>query len=265
MTVQAKYEALRDVIGSLKSVLVAYSGGMDSTFLLKTCVDVLGVKNVVAFMGTAPIFPAKEIQEAERTATQIGAEYVFCDTAILKDRSFVENTKERCYYCKKNLLTIIARVAGERKLESIVDGTNFDDVNDFRPGVRALSEMNVLSPLCEAKLTKDDIRVLSERFSLPTRKKPSYACLCTRIPYGTPIDAALLKRIELSEEFIKHIGISQVRVRYHGQVARIEVMEKDFDALFRERGNIIDELKRYGFTYVTLDLKGYRTGSMNEA
>jgi uncharacterized protein len=265
MNIQAKNDILRGIVGKLRSVLVAYSGGMDSTLLLKTCMDVLGKENVVAFIGNAPIFPTKEIQEAKRTAMDIGTEYVLYDTAILKDERFIENTKERCYYCKKNLFNIAVRVAEEKKMGHIADGANFDDINDFRPGSRAAREIHVISPLLEAKLTKNDIQVLSERFSLPTYNKPPYACLSTRIPYGTPINAAFLKRIELSEEFIKSIGISQVRVRCHGNVARIEVMESDFDSLFKEKENIVDGLKRYGFTYVTIDLEGYRTGSMNEA
>ena len=264
MNIQSKYEVLKNAVRELKTVLVAYSGGMDSTLLLKTCVDVLGKEHVVAFTGNAPTFPAKEIQEAKHTASDIGAEYVLSDTAILNDKLFVENTKERCYHCKKNLLHIAAEVAKEKNMACIADGTNFDDTKDFRPGNAAVKEMGVVSPLLNAKLTKDDIKVLSERFSLSTCNKPPYACLATRIPYGTPIDATLLKKIELSEELIKSTGISQVRVRYHGNTARIEVMEGDLDALLKEQEGIVDGLKQYGFTYVTLDLEGYRTGSMNE-
>jgi uncharacterized protein len=265
VNIESKYEVLKNAVRELKTVLVAYSGGMDSTLLLKICVDVLGSKHVVAFTGNAPTFPAKEIQEAMSTASDIGAEYVLSDTEILKDKLFVENTKERCYHCKKNLLCIAAEVAKEKNMIHIADGTNFDDTKDFRPGSAAVKEMGVVSPLLQAKLTKDDIKALSKMLSLPTYNKPPYACLATRISYGTPIDAALLKQIELSEEFIKSIGISQVRVRYHGNVARIEVMESDVDTVLAEQEGIVEGLKRYGFTYVTLDLEGYRTGSMNES
>ena len=265
MNIDSKYEALRDIVGELRTVLVAYSGGMDSTLLLKTCVDVLGKGNIVAFTGKAPTFPAKEIQEARSTASDIGAEYILSDTAILKDKLFVENTKERCYHCKKNLLRIAVEVAKEKNMAFIADGTNFDDTKDFRPGSAAVKEMGVVSPLLKAKLTKNDIQELSRMLALPTFNKPPYACLATRIPYGTPIDARLLKQIELSEEFIKSTGISHVRVRHHGYVARIEISKNDLGTVLKKQEEIVNKLKQYGFTYVTLDLEGYRTGSMNES
>jgi pyridinium-3,5-biscarboxylic acid mononucleotide sulfurtransferase len=262
--VESKYKDLKINVRKLKTVLVAYSGGVDSTLLLKTCVDVLGKEHVLAFIGNAPIFPAKEIEEAKQIALDIGAECVICDTAILKDRLYVENTKERCYHCKKNLLCIAVQVAQEKNMAHIVEGTNFDDTNDFRPGSAAVKEMRILSPLLTAQFTKKDIYALSNMLALPTRSKPSNACLSTRIPYGTPIDAGLLEKIELSEKFIKNTGASQVRVRYHGNVARVEVMKSDFDIIMREQAKIVDGLKQFGFTHVTLDLAGYRMGSMND-
>jgi uncharacterized protein len=265
VNIESKYKVLRGALREMKTVLVAYSGGMDSTLLLKVCVDVLGNEHVFAFIGNAPTFPAKEIREAKQNASYIGAKYVLSDTEILKNRLFIENTKERCYHCKQNLLHIAIGVAKEKNMACIADGTNFDDTKDFRPGSAAVKEMGVVSPLLEAELTKDDIRELSRMLSLPTHNKPPYACLATRIPYGTPIDATLLKQIEMSEEFIKSIGIAQVRVRYHDNTARIEVMKNDLDTILRERKEIVDGLKQYGFTYVSLDLEGYRTGSMNES
>jgi len=262
--IESKYEALKETIGDLKAVLIAYSGGMDSTLLLKVCVDVLGNDRVVAFIGNAPIFPAKEIEEARQIASDMGIECVLFNTEILRHKSFIKNTKERCYYCKKNLFIMATHMAKEKRMAAVIDGTNFDDIRDFRPGNIAAKEMGIVSPLLTAKCTKDDIRTLSEKLSLPTRNKPPYACLATRIPYGTAIDSLLLKKIEQSEDLIKEAGISQVRVRCHGNTARIEIMEQDLDTLLRGRKRIVDGLKQYGFTYIALDLEGYRTGSMNE-
>ena len=264
MHIESKYKVLKEIIGELKTVLIAYSGGMDSTLLLKICVDVLGADNVVAFIGNAPIFPAKEIEEARQIASDMGIEYVLLNTTILQHKPFVENTKERCYHCKKNLFTMAIRVAKEKNMIAVADGTNLDDLSDFRPGNIAAKEMGVVSPLLTAKFTKDDIRTLSDRLSLPTRNKPPYACLATRIPYGTVIDSPLLKKIEQSEDVIKDTGVAQVRVRCHGSLARIEIMERDMGAFLSERKRIVDGLKKYGFTYITLDMEGYRTGSMNE-
>ena len=264
MNVEAKYNKLKEILGQLDSVLVAFSGGLDSTLLLKAAVDGMGPERVLALIGTGPIFPYKETQEARSTAEKIGAECVVIDTAVLKMPSFVENSEERCYYCKKNLLSLAWILAREKGIACVAEGTNYDDLGDFRPGSRACKEMGSVSPLLEAHMTKQDIRILTKRLNLPTRDKPSNACLATRIPYGTPINAALLKRIELAEEFIKNIGISQVRVRSHGLVARIEVPEGEFETLLWEREGVAAGLKRYGFTYVSLDIEGYRMGSMNE-
>ena len=195
MHIQARYETLKRVVGKLDKVLVAYSGGMDSTLLLRTCVDVLGKENVLAFIGNGPIFSAKAIQEARSVADEVGAEYILRDTAILKDKAFVENTKSRCYYCKKKLLGLAVKAAEEKGMEHLVDGTNLDDTNDFRPGTEAAKEMKVTSPLLAAGLTKHDIGILSRRLGLSTHDKPADACLATRVPYGTPINAALLKRV----------------------------------------------------------------------
>lgn len=264
MHIESKYEVLKETIGNLKTVLIAYSGGMDSTLLLKVCVDILGNDRVVAFIGNAPIFPAKEIEEARHIASDMGVECVLLNTEILRNRFFIENTKERCYHCKKNLFIMATHTAKEKGMATVVDGTNFDDINDFRPGNIAAKEMGIIPPLLTAKFTKEDIRTLSEKLSLPTWNKPPYACLATRIPYGTAIDSSLLKKIEQSEDFIKDTGISQVRVRCHGNMARIEITEQDLDAFLRVRKKIVHGLKQYGFVYITLDLEGYRTGSMNE-
>ncbi|HEX2966742.1 MAG TPA: ATP-dependent sacrificial sulfur transferase LarE [Syntrophorhabdaceae bacterium] len=264
MDLQGKYNELKNRIENLKTVLVTYSGGLDSTLLLKACADALGKQNVVAFTGNAPVFPAEEIRDAESLASIIGVEFICRDTDVLTDPSFIQNERDRCYHCKKRLFAIAAHIAQGRKIACIVDGTNLDDIEDYRPGRKAAQEMNIFSPLLEAGLKKKDVRELTRMLDLPTRNKLPYACLATRIPYGTAIEEQLLRRLDASEKFIKGFGINQLRLRYHGEIARIETDEQDFDAILRNRAEIISGLRQFGFTFVTLDLQGYRTGSMNE-
>ena len=258
-----KYSRLRAIIKDLQRVVVAFSGGVDSTLLLKVCVDVLGREKVVAFLGLSPTCPEREIVEAQRLSAHIGVECVLAETAEMDDPRFIENNTSRCYFCKTHLFAKAREIAAQRGFIYVVEGSNLDDMNDFRPGRKACSEQGVKSPLLEAGLTKAEIRDLSEMLALPTHDKPSFACLSSRVPYGTAIDETILKRIERSEDFIQGLGIRQVRVRYHDNIARIEVLDKDFDAVMTNRGKITEVLKHYGFLYVTLDLKGYRTGSMN--
>jgi uncharacterized protein len=258
-----KYSLLRAIIKDLQRVVVAFSGGVDSTLLLKACVDVLGTENVVAFIGLSPTCPEREIAEAKRLSTLIGVEYVTAETSEMADPRYIENNTSRCYFCKTHLFTKAREIAEQKGFIHVVEGSNVDDMDDFRPGRKACSEQGVKSPLLEAGLTKGEIRELSETLALPTHDKPSFACLSSRVSYGTAIDEAILKRIERAEDFIQSLGIRQVRVRCHGNVARIEVLDKDFDAIMANRDKISEMLKQYGFLYVTLDLKGYRTGSMN--
>jgi len=258
-----KYSRLQTIIKDLQRVVVAFSGGVDSTFLLKVCVDVLGRENVVAFTGLSPTCPEREIAEARRLSVLIGVECVTAETTEMDDPRFIENNTSRCYFCKTHLFAKAREIAVQRGFSHVVEGANVDDMDDFRPGRKACSEQGVKSPLLEAGLTKAEIRELSEMLALPTHDKPSFACLSSRVPYGTAIDEKILKRIERSEDFIQGLGIRQVRVRYHDNVARIEVLDKDFDAIMAQRDKITKALKHYGFHYVVLDLKGYRTGSMN--
>ena len=237
---------------------------MDSTFLLKCCIDVLGRENVLAFIGASPSYPAREMEEAKEYAALIGADYVCVQTSEMEDPDYLRNPRERCYYCKRNLFEMAEKTAKAKGLAHILEGSNLDDMDDFRPGRRAVAEKGAVSPLLAAGLTKAEVRELSRTLGLPTHDKPSLACLASRVPYGTAIDAVLLKKIEDSEEFLKSLGIRQARVRVHDGMARIEVADPDFEIAVINRKKIADRLKELGFTYVALDLRGYRTGSMNE-
>jgi pyridinium-3,5-biscarboxylic acid mononucleotide sulfurtransferase len=263
-TTEEKFEDLKIAIRVLGRVLVTYSGGVDSTFLLKVCLDVIGRDNVLAFTGVSPTYPQAEREEAQRLAESMRASLVMNDSSEMDDERFLMNTRDRCYHCKNQLFISAWSVAKRMGYLYVLEGSNVDDMSDFRPGRRACVEQGIKSPLLDAGLTKDEIRSLSGKLGLPTSTKPSQACLSSRIPYGTPISVGALKQIEASEIFIKRLGIDQVRVRYHGSIARIEVEEKDLRQALEYRNEIMQALKAIGFTYVCLDLKGYRTGSMNE-
>jgi len=262
-TIEQKHKKLKEIIKSLQRVVVAFSGGVDSTLLLKVCLDVLGKENVLAFIGLSPTCPQREIDEAKRTAEFLGAEFLITETNEMEDPNFIQNSNSRCYFCKTHLFNKAWAIAKERGFLKMVEGSNLNDLDDIRPGRKACTEQQVMSPLLIAELTKMEIRQLSKTLSLPTHDKPSFACLSSRIPYGTPIDMESLKKIELSEDFIHSLGIRQVRVRCHGPVARIEVQEDDMNNIMRNKKKIVEEFKKYGFSYISLDLQGYRTGSMN--
>jgi uncharacterized protein len=259
-----KLKNLRKILSEMKNILVAFSGGVDSTFLLKVAQEELN-NRIVAVTAKSEIHPLSELSDARRIAQKWQVRHIIIAGRELLKREFVDNSLDRCYFCKRELLKQLKEIAQKYNLNYVVDGSNYDDLDDYRPGRRALKELNIRSPLQEAYLTKNDIRILSKKMGLETWGKPSNSCLATRIPYGEKITIEKLKKIEQAEEFIQSLGIKQVRVRFYNNLARIEVKPKDFMILLEDnlREKIINKFNSLGFIYITLDLQGYRTGSMD--
>ncbi len=262
---QEKYQALRDGLAALGSVAVAFSGGVDSTFLLWVAHDVLGDR-AVAVTASSCSFPERERQEAAAFCGLHGISQVVCPSEELNIEGFRQNPPNRCYLCKRELFGKIWAVAKERGLNAVIEGSNVDDEGDYRPGMQAVRELGVVSPLRQAGLTKTEIRLLSKELALPTWDKQSFACLSSRFVYGETITEEKLRMVDQAEQLLLDLGFRQVRVRIHGTIARIELLPEDFPRLLAEdtRRLVYDRFKSYGFTYVALDLLGYRTGSMNE-
>lgn len=254
---------LQDILAGYNNAVIAFSGGVDSALLLKTAADTLGEK-VLAVTVRSIINPPGEIEEAVSLAAATGVKHLVVDMDPLQYEEFVANSPLRCYYCKKKIMGLMFDLAREHGYEHVLDGVNADDTGDYRPGMQADGELGVKTPLLEAGLTKADIRELSRRLGLPTAAKPSAACLASRVPYGTRITAAALQRVADAEVYLRGMGFSQVRVRDHGNLARIEVPGEEVPGLVSEAAAIAAKLKELGFNYVTMDLQGYRTGSMNE-
>jgi len=263
---EIKYRNLQSILRDLGSVVIGFSGGVDSTLLLKTAVDVLGM-NAIAVIGKSETYPAQEYQEAIRLAQTIGAQYMEVRTEETDNIKFKENPVDRCYYCKTELFGKLHDIAGLRGFKWVADGSITDDLTDFRPGAKAKKEQNVRSPLLEAGMSKEDVRELSKHLNLSTWDKASFACLSSRFPYGFGISKEALKKVDAAETILRNLGFHYFRVRQHDEnTARIEVRTDEIQRFANDqfRTTVVDQLKQIGFTYITLDLQGYRTGSMNE-
>jgi len=266
MNIQDKYRSLKQILKKLRSVVVAYSGGVDSTFLLKVAVDTLGAENVLACISAGVVEPKHVLKRAKKIARDFGVRLLTIDVDELNDPGFAANKADRCFHCKSHLCQELLDIAGKSGLKNVVFGTNIDDLADFRPGNRAMKIFGIRSPLAEAGLTKKDIRTLSRKLGLETADVPASPCLASRISYGLEITEKRLNQVEQAEDFLRRFGLVEFRVRHHDSIARIEVSPNDIPKLTTEpaRSKIVKKLKSLGFKFVTVDLQGFRSGSLNE-
>lgn len=260
----SKLETIQTILDGMQSVLVAFSGGIDSTFVLKVAHDRLGPR-AVAVTAVSPTLPERELEASRRVAAEIGARHLIVETDQLRIPDFVRNDERRCYHCKTDLYSLLSRMREDLGIAQVVDGTNLDDLGDERPGIMAAREWGVRSPLVEAGLTKADIRVLAKDLGLSNWDKPATACLSSRVPRGVPITKATLTRVERAEAALTEEGFTHVRVRDHGDIARIELAGEEFSRMLTDerRARLAARLKELGFRFVTLDLEGYRRGGAN--
>ena len=259
-----KEHLLESTLKELESALIAFSGGVDSSFLLLKALQALGRDRVLAVTAASPLYPPEEVSAACDLAARLGARHVVIETEELSQESFCVNPPDRCYHCKAELFDRLAAMAREHGLKHLLDGSNLNDADDYRPGTRAARELGVRSPLQEAGLSKDEIRLLSRRQELSTWDKPAAACLASRFPYGERLELDKLRQVEQGERFLRSLGLKkEVRLRRHGSVARIEVVLSELDPVLRNRQAIVDRFKELGFHYVALDLEGFQSGSMN--
>lgn len=264
-SISRKEQKLKEILGRLGSAVIAFSGGVDSSYLLYTAYQVLGNK-VLAVTAESPTYPMFEVEEAKNFCRKHGIPHLLIASGELNDPQFCQNSSERCYYCKLRLLQQLWQIAKDKGFNQVLDGSNMDDLSDHRPGRKALKQLGVVSPLTEAGLRKEEIRKLSQKAGLSSWDKPSSACLASRISYGEPITIEKLKMIEKAEQFVRALGFRQIRVRVHNNLARLEISSQEMQgAISMDIARAITkELKKIGFTYIALDLEGYRSGSMNE-
>ena len=262
-----KKQRLKKILKGMKRVVIAFSGGTDSAFLLKISIDTIGSTNVLAVTAKSETFPQREYRAAKELAGRLSANFMAIRTKEAKNEAFLKNPLNRCYHCKKELFARLISIAKKKGYNTVIDGFNYDDRKDMRYGSQAAKELGVRSPLAEAEIGKNDIRRFSQQLELSTWNKPSFACLASRFPYNQRITIGKLKKVDRAEELLYEYGFKQVRVRVHKNIARIEVTDDDMRRLLparRLRKDIADEMKQLGFSYVTLDIEGYRSGSMNE-
>jgi uncharacterized protein len=258
-----KEALLATMLSEMESVLVSFSGGVDSSYLLKVAVETLG-RSAVAATGLSQTYASEEMAEAKEIAEEIGAEHVLVQTAELTDPRYADNTHQRCFFCKSELYSRLATVAADRGLKYVIDGANADDLDDFRPGMRAARNLGVRSPLQDVALTKDEIRALSARLGLRTWDKPAVACLSSRFSYGDPITVEKLRTVAAAEAAVRALGFRGFRVRHHGDLARLEIEREEFALVVQRADKLVAAIRGAGYRHVVLDLAGYRSGSMNE-
>ncbi len=259
-----KEKTLENIIGSLKSAIVAFSGGVDSTYLLHKALQVLGSNKVMAVNLQTGLNRSTSLTHLKGLAEELKAELLVLEHGLLQEPMVKDNSKERCYYCKRSILGLLLNTAEERGIAAVLDGSNADDTMDYRPGMKALKELGIKSPLLEAGLTKNEIRWLSAKAGLPTWDQPATTCLATRFPYGTSIEPEMLNRVYQAEEFLRSLPLAgDLRVRCHNNLARVEVNAEEIDKVLENREKISSRLKELGFTYITLSLDDFSSGSMN--